>query len=159
MTHAFYAPLFSWNGQTTFALGIIANPCKYFQIGTCPLSAVHCNFVHVLSSTMPPGSARRCRFFEAGCCRYGNACRYQHDPVHYVSFTGNVLCRSAWVCIRFSSLMLEGNYMPTPCTIIAKHSIPTRTDLLLLRRCNSHIPRTSEHSSLPCHVSTPILVV
>ncbi|KAE9408900.1 hypothetical protein BT96DRAFT_1013062 [Gymnopus androsaceus JB14] len=36
---------------------------------------------------MPPGIAKRCRFYEAGYCRYGNACRYEHDPVHYVPFT------------------------------------------------------------------------
>ncbi|KAJ4501317.1 hypothetical protein C8R41DRAFT_198879 [Lentinula lateritia] len=62
-------------------------PCKFFQTGTCPLSAAHCNFAHIFSSIMPPDvhhSAHFCRFYDAGYCRNGNSCRFRHDPQYYL---------------------------------------------------------------------------
>ncbi|KAJ4482352.1 hypothetical protein J3R30DRAFT_2161224 [Lentinula aciculospora] len=86
-------------------------PCKYFQTGTCPLSAALCDFAHIFSSSMPPDvhhSAQFCRFYDAGYCRNGNNCRFRHDPQHYLP----VALDPNWINTPRVTLH-EANYMPS----------------------------------------------
>ncbi|KAF8073926.1 hypothetical protein FPV67DRAFT_774904 [Lyophyllum atratum] len=53
-------------------------PCRFFQTSRCPLSAQECDFSHVLSNEVPLQSPNPCRYYAAGRCGHGSACRYRH---------------------------------------------------------------------------------
>ncbi|KAJ7601224.1 hypothetical protein C8J56DRAFT_28858 [Mycena floridula] len=56
-------------------------PCKFFQLGTCTLSADECDFAHVMTDQPALRSSKPCHFFPAGSCVDGMWCRYRHQTL------------------------------------------------------------------------------
>ncbi|KAG2009985.1 hypothetical protein CC2G_012849 [Coprinopsis cinerea AmutBmut pab1-1] len=55
-------------------------PCKYFQLGSCSLSAESCNFAHVVvAPPLPTKGASICRYYSTGTCHNGTYCPYGHS--------------------------------------------------------------------------------
>ncbi|KAF7314594.1 hypothetical protein MKEN_00932900 [Mycena kentingensis (nom. inval.)] len=59
-------------------------PCRYFQVGTCPLSPDDCDFAHVYSdmaylpTSMQAPPPKQCKYWAQGNCTNGIWCQYKH---------------------------------------------------------------------------------
>lgn len=61
-----------------------AKPCKFYQLGSCPLTAQQCSFAHFVPAPAP----RACRYYLQGYCKDGILCRYLHINWPGVHFLG-----------------------------------------------------------------------